>query len=82
MHVSLTPTTIFSHQDGTTISKGGVFTMFSKATLTLTIAVALVLGALADPKVIVETRGYTTTPSYPGPDAPMRSWNEYGKRWE
>lgn len=56
--------------------------MFSKATLTLTIAVALVLGALADPKVIVETRGYTTTPSYPGPDAPMRSWNEYGKRWE
>jgi hypothetical protein len=54
--------------------------MFSKTIIALAIAVGLTSGAFAAPKA-PETRGNVAPPTYTAPDYPMRTWDDYGKRW-
>jgi hypothetical protein len=58
--------------------------MDKKATLALLLALGLTTSALAETKQAPQPQAQdlVNVPVYAAPDAPMRTWNDYGKRWE
>jgi len=58
--------------------------MDKKVTLALLLALSLSTTAFAQTRQAPQpqSRDLVNVPVYTAPDAPMRSWNDYGKRWE
>jgi len=57
-----------------------LFLSLVKTIIALAIAIGLTSGAFAAPKA-PETRGNVASPTYTAPDYPMRTRDDYGKRW-
>jgi hypothetical protein len=56
--------------------------MFTKATIALLLAIGLSSGALAATKLAPGQAPLITVPHPTGPEAPLRTWDDYGQRWE